>query len=59
MGAGRGGEKFWAQALHEYDELRGLDWQYMCVDGSMTKAPLAGEKKRAQSDGPRQARSET
>jgi len=50
--------KLWAEAVAEYDELRGLDWRYLCVDGSMTKAPLAGEKKRAQSHGPRQARRE-
>jgi transposase len=52
-------EKFWAQALRAYDELKGLDWQYLCVDGSMTKAPLAGEKKRTQSHRPRQTGRQT
>lgn len=54
-------QKLWAVLLVEYDELHGLDWSWLSVDGSMTKAPLAalGEKKRAQSDGPRQARRET
>lgn len=53
-------QQLWAVLLEEYDELQGLDWSYLSVDGSMTKAPLAalGEKKRAQSDGPRQARRE-
>ena len=53
-------QRLWAVLLAEYDELQGLDWSYLSVDGSMTKAPLAavGEKKRAQSDGPRQARGE-
>ena len=51
----------WAVLLTEYDELHGLDWSYLSVDGSMTKAPLAsvGEKKRAQSHRPRQARGQT
>ena len=41
--------------------FEGLDWSYLSVDGSMTKAPLAtvGEKKRAQPDGSRQARGQT
>jgi putative transposase len=51
-------EKLWAVLLEEYDELHGLDWRFLSVDGSMTKAPLAsvGEKKRAQSHRPGQAR---
>ena len=53
--------KLWQVLLEEYDELEGLDWSYLSVDGSMTKAPLAtvGEKKRAQPDGSRQARGQT
>ena len=51
----------WAVLVEEYDELRGLNWSYLSVDGSMTKAPLAavGEKKRAQSHRPGQARGQT
>jgi transposase len=54
-------QKLWAVLLQEYDGLHGLDWSYLSVDGSMTKAPLAtlGEKKRPQSDRPRQARGQT
>lgn len=52
-------EKLWAEAVAQYDELRGLDWRFLCVDGSMTKAPLAGEKKRTQSHRPRQAGRQT
>lgn len=39
-------QKLRAALLHEYDELHGLDWAGLSVDGSMTKAPLAavGEK---------------
>lgn len=39
--------ELWRVLLEEYDELEGLDWSYLSVDGSMTKAPLAtvGRKK--------------
>ena len=46
----------WKAALREYDELEGIDWGWQSLDGAMTKAPLGGEKNRAQSDGPRQVR---
>lgn len=34
----------WRNALREYDELIGLDWQWQSLDGSQGKAPLGGEK---------------
>jgi putative transposase len=34
----------WAQGLQEYDELKGLDWEWLSMDGAMTKAPLGGER---------------
>jgi transposase len=34
----------WAQGLQEYDELVGLDWEWLAMDGAMTKAPLGGER---------------
>jgi len=46
----------WKAALREYDELKGIDWGWQSLDGAMTKAPLGGEKNRAESDGPRQMR---
>jgi transposase len=54
-------QKLWAALLTEYDELHGLDWEWLSVDGSMTKAPLAavGEKKWPQSHRPGQTRGET
>ena len=54
-------QRLWAVLLADYDELRGLDWSYLSVDGSMTKAPLAsvGEKKRPQSHGSGQTRRQT
>ena len=30
--------------LQEYDELKGLDWEWLAMDGAMTKAPLGGER---------------
>jgi putative transposase len=34
----------WATGLKEYDELKGLDWAWLAMDGAMTKAPLGGER---------------
>jgi putative transposase len=34
----------WARGLEEYDELKGLDWEWLSMDGAMTKAPLGGER---------------
>jgi len=44
-------KKLWAKGLEEYDELKGIQWRWQSMDGAMTKAPLGGEKNRAQSDG--------
>ena len=43
-------EKLWQRALEEYDELKGIDWQWQSLDGAMTKAPLGGEKNREKPD---------
>jgi putative transposase len=34
----------WARGLQEDDELVGLDWSWLAMDGAMTKAPLGGER---------------
>jgi putative transposase len=34
----------WATGLEEYDQIKGLDWQWLAMDGAMTKAPLGGER---------------
>ena len=47
---------FWKQGLVQYDELKGIDWTWLSMDGAMTKAPLGGGKNRAQSYGSRQRR---
>jgi transposase len=45
----------WEAGLMAYDELKGLDWEWLAMDGCLTKAPLGGEKERQKPDGPRQA----
>lgn len=44
-------ERFWAAGLQDYENFRGIDWEWMSMDGAMTKAPLGGEKNRPQSHG--------
>lgn len=39
-------EKLWQLSLQEYEELKGLDWSWLAMDGAMTKAPLGGGKNR-------------
>ena len=36
-------EEFWRQGLLAYDETKGIEWQWLCCDGAMGKAPLGGE----------------
>ena len=38
--------RLWEASLLDYDEMQGLDFEWMALDGAMTKAPLGGEKKR-------------
>ena len=35
---------FWAQGLAVYEALQGIDWEWLAMDGAMTKAPLGGKK---------------
>ncbi len=37
-------ERFWQRGLKEYDEFKGIDWSWLSMDGSTTKAPLGGKK---------------
>lgn len=41
----------WKKCLRRYDMSKGIDWRFLCMDGAMTKAPLAGEKMRSKSNG--------
>lgn len=45
-------QDFWECGLLAYDEVAGIDWSWLSMDGAMTKAPLGGEKNRAQPHGP-------
>ncbi len=49
-------ERFFHAGLLAYDELKGIDWRFLSMDGCMTKAPLGGEKNRPQPHGPGQIR---
>jgi putative transposase len=40
--------KFWANGIEHFDEVHGIDWNWLSMDGAMTKAPLGGGKKRSQ-----------
>jgi putative transposase len=51
--------KLWQAGLEQFEDLRGIDWDWLSMDGAMTKAPLGGEKNRPQSDRPGQERGET
>lgn len=35
--------KLWEAGLTEYDDLKGIAWDWQSIDGAMTKAPLAQE----------------
>jgi transposase len=35
--------RLWEAGLTEYDELKGIAWDWQSIDGAMTKAPLAQE----------------
>ena len=48
-------EKLWYAGVEQFDELHGIDWTWLSMDGAMTKAPLGGEKDGTESDRPRQA----
>ena len=37
-------KRMWTAGLSEFDELKGIAWQWQAADGAMTKAPLGGEQ---------------
>jgi transposase len=43
-------ENVWMELLIEYDDLQGLDWEWLSGDTSSVKSPLGGEKNRGKSD---------
>ena len=36
--------ELWRVGLERYDELKGLDWSWLSMDGAMAKSPLGGGK---------------
>jgi len=51
--------KLWQNGVESFDEICGIDWNWLAMDGAMTKAPLGGKKNGAQSNRSRQGRGET
>jgi hypothetical protein len=41
--------KLWKAGVEQFDELYGIAWDWLAMDGALTKAPLGGEKNRTQS----------
>ncbi len=35
--------ELWREGLLAYDEQKGIEWEWLAMDGAMTKAPLGGE----------------
>ena len=46
----------WKAGVARFDEAHGIDWDWLAMDGALTKAPLGGEKNRTQSHRPGQVR---
>lgn len=46
--------RLWDEALRDYDDLIGLNFDWMALDASLHKAPLGGKKNGPQPHGPRQ-----
>src|SRR5690606_11832394 len=42
--------RLWQAGVEQFDDLKGIEWQWLSMDGAMTKAPLSGGKNRTQSD---------
>ena len=51
--------KLWQSGGEQFDEVKGVDWRWLSMDGAMTKAPLGGEKNRRQPHGSWQKRRQT
>jgi transposase len=48
--------QLWQAGVEQFDELKGVAWEWVSMDGAMTKAPLGGGKNRRKPDGSRQKR---
>lgn len=36
--------QLWRAGVEQFDELRGIDWDWLAMDGALTKAPLGGDQ---------------
>ena len=36
--------KLWQRGVERFDDLKGIEWAWLSMDGAMTKAPLGGEE---------------
>ena len=36
--------KLWKAGVERFDELYGIEWEWLAMDGALTKAPLGGKK---------------
>jgi len=43
-------EKLWQTLLIEYDDVRGIGWEWLSADGAINKAPLGGRGTGKKSD---------
>jgi putative transposase len=51
--------QLWQAGVQQFEELCGIDWDWLAMDGALSKAPLGGEKNRTQSHRPGQVRRQT
>jgi transposase len=51
--------RLWKAGVEQFDDLKGIDWNWLSMDGARTKAPCGGEKHRPQSHGSGQKRGQT
>jgi putative transposase len=35
--------KLWKKGVEQFDELKGIEWKWLSMDGAMTKAPFGSE----------------
>lgn len=52
-------QKLWKKGLIKYDMLKGINWRWLSMDGTMTKAPLGGKKNRQKPHRPSKNRHKT
>ena len=48
--------KLWQAGVEQFDEVKGVGWNWLVREGAETKAPLGGKKDGAKSNRPRQER---